>query len=189
MLQLRCTREALDLTKIDREPFKFTHALADHPALQLENLGKVIPRLPKGHVFYSAGLKQTDDFDRAHIDKSTGLSIEETLERIRTSNAYIMVRAPEEDPSFAGLFKELLGDMNSLTMARGLGRCTKGSMLYLFIAAPNSVTPFHFDRYSTVLFQFRGTKTVWVAPPWDERIISAPDTEACRSCTAATWCC
>ena len=178
MVQLTCTRESLDLNKIDEQPFKFTHTLTDHPALQLDNLGKVLPRLPKGHVFYSAGLKHTDNFDRAHIEKSNGLSIEETLERIRTSNAYIMVRAPEQDESFRGLFNDLVADMNKLTVARGLGQCTNGSMLYLFIASPNSITPFHFDRYSTVLFQFRGQKTIWVAPPWDERVISTPDTEA-----------
>jgi hypothetical protein len=51
-------------------------------------------------------------------------------------------------------------------------------MLYLFLASPGSLTPFHFDRYSTFLFQVRGTKSVWVAPPWDTRVISVAETEA-----------
>jgi hypothetical protein len=50
-------------------------------------------------------------------------------------------------------------------------------MLYLFIASPGSLTPFHIDRYSTFLLQFQGSKTVTVWPPWDERVVSAADVE------------
>lgn len=177
---LKSTDAHLDLGKIDHEPFKFKHKLTDHPALKLENLSRVIPRLPKHHVFYSEGLSRIDDFDRAHIEKPNGMGIEQTIAEIQSSNSYIMVRSPEEDVSFRPLFHDLLGDMDELTRLRG-GKCVPGSMLYMFIASPGAVTPFHFDRYSTMLYQFRGRKTVWVAPPWDERVISVADTEAFAS--------
>ncbi|MBX3618385.1 MAG: cupin-like domain-containing protein [Rhizobacter sp.] len=51
-------------------------------------------------------------------------------------------------------------------------------MLYLFIASPNSLTPFHVDRYSTILMQFRGDKEVCVFPPRDARVASADDCDA-----------
>lgn len=50
-------------------------------------------------------------------------------------------------------------------------------MLYLFIASPDSVTPFHIDRYSTVLMQFRGSKTVTIYPAWDERVADPRECE------------
>lgn len=179
MSPFHCTPENLDEASLDKAPFKFAHRLVGHPALELTNLERVIPRLPKSDVFYSSGLlRREDDFDRAHIEHRNGLSIEQTVEQLKVSNSYVMVRAPERDPSFAPLFRELLGDVNALSRRRGLGSCDEGAMLYLFLASPKSLTPFHFDRYSTFLFQFRGSKKVWVAPPWDPRVISPADNEA-----------
>jgi hypothetical protein len=174
---LTTTDEPLDYGRIDREPFIFKHKLTGHPALTLENLSRVIPALPKQNVFYSAGLSRLDNFDKAHIEKANGLTIEQTIEQIRTSDSYIMVRSPERDPSFHALFQQLLADVNEMTGASG-GASGDGTKLYMFIAAPGAVTPFHFDRNSTLLFQFRGQKNIWVAPPWDERVVSAADKEA-----------
>jgi hypothetical protein len=163
---------------LDREPFKFNHSLLGHPALSLENLGRVLPALPAKQVFYSRSTRDTgDDLDRLHQDKPNGLSIEETIENIRTSDSYIMVRSPETDPSFASLHKELLSDVEQMIRASGTGRDALESMLYLFIASPDSVTPFHIDRYSTVLMQFRGSKTMTIYPAWDDRVADPRECE------------
>ena len=73
--------------------------------------------------------------------------------------------------------------------SRGVGDMPVGAQLYLFIASPNSVTPFHIDRYSTFLMQFRGSKTVTVAQPWDDRVVSQSDREAyvVRQNTKLPW--
>lgn len=167
---------------LDREPFSFRHNLLGHHALSLENLERVLPKLPSDQVFYSSGLlKASDDLDRAYIDHHNGLSLRETIETIRTSNSYIMVRSPETDPSFDPLFRELKADIEELMRARGVGMQATDSMLYLFIASPNSVTPFHVDRYSTFLMQFNGSKEVCVFPQWDDRVVSPDDCEAYMS--------
>jgi hypothetical protein len=178
MRPLQCFSEDIQTDALDRQPFVFGHKLMGHPALSLENLGRVLPALPPGHVFHSSGkLKESDDFDRASIEHPNGLSIEQTIENIRSSNSYIMVRAPELDPSFAPVFKELCSDVQALMQARGVGQAPMDAMLYLFIASPGSLTPFHIDRYSTFLLQFRGSKEVGVFPPWDARVVSAADRE------------
>ena len=51
-------------------------------------------------------------------------------------------------------------------------------MLWIFIASPNAITPFHFDRFSNVIMQIRGSKELAVFPPRVEQIISQQDTEA-----------
>lgn len=48
----------------------------------------------------------------------------------------------------------------------------------MFVASPNAQTPFHFDRYSNFIMQFRGSKEMAVFPPLDENVISAQDYEA-----------
>lgn len=175
---LSCLDETPAFDGLDRRAFTFSHQLLDHPALALSNLGRVIPALPKEQVFFSSGqLDKTDDFDRAHLDKKNGLSIEETMERIRTSNSYVMVRSPEVDDSFKDLYKAMMSDVAELMQRRGVGDVPIDPMLYLFIASPNSLTPFHVDRYSTFLLQFRGKKTVTVFPMWDERVVTHEEME------------
>ncbi len=169
---MTCFADDIRRDLLDREAFTFRHRLMDHPALSLENLGRVIPALPPSQVFYSSGkLDRGANFDRAHVEHANGLSIEETIETIRTSDSYIMVRAPEADASLHPLFRDLVGDVESLIRERRAGQKAHRAMLYLFIASPNSITPFHIDRYSTFLMQFRGSKEVTVFPQWDERVV------------------
>jgi hypothetical protein len=176
--RLNCFEAGIDTSLLDRDSFLFRHRLCGHPALTLENLGRVIPKLPKRDVYYSSGtLREGDNLDVAHIEYPNGLSIEQTMEQIRTSRSYVMVRSPESDPSFRELYRDLLSDVEFLIRTRGTGSHARDPKLYLFIASPGSITPFHIDRYSTFLLQFSGTKTVSVFPPWDERVTSAQAVE------------
>lgn len=176
---MKCFTGDLPREFLDRKAFSFNHALMGHPALTLDNLERVLPALPSDQVFYSSGLlREGDDLDRAHLDHRNGLSLKKTIETIRTSDSYIMVRSPESDVSFDPLFRDLKGDVEELIRSRRVGTDAVDSMLYLFIASPNSVTPFHIDRYSTFLMQFSGSKEVCVFPQWDERVVTAGDCEA-----------
>ncbi len=175
---MTCFDDSFTPPGLDRTPFLFGHTLLGHPALSLENLARAIPALPKAHVYHSNGrLTEGDNFDRAHIDHAPEASLEATLEDLRNTDAYIMVRQPEDHPSFQPLYAELKSDVNQLIRKAGLGGSAEDTMLYLFIASPGSVTPFHIDRYSTLLMQFRGSKEVTVFPPWDERVVGDEDTE------------
>lgn len=164
---------------MDRKAFKFGHKLLGHPALALDNLAQVIPTLPQSNVMYSKGLLDTaDDFEGTFKKRPQDCSIEETIENIRTTDSYIMVRRPEDHPSFAELHRALEEEVAKALRLRGVNPRVMDPHLYLFIASPNSVTPFHIDRYSTFLMQFRGSKQVCVHPQWDERVVTPEDTEA-----------
>jgi hypothetical protein len=176
---LTCFEDRDLAEKLDRESFKFEHKLFGHPALSLENLEKVLPALPQDRVFYSTkSLKINDNFERSFGDRSKQDSIEKIISEIKVSDSYIMIRQPEIDPSFADLYRELVNDVETLMRQRGVGKHAIDPKLYLFIASPNSVTPFHIDRYSTFLMQFRGSKEVCVFPAWDERVVTSADREA-----------
>lgn len=173
-----CLGEGVDAEKLDREPYRFQHNLMGHPALTLENLARVLPRLPQDQVMYSGNrLKNGDNFEETFRSRPENQSIEETIEGIRTSDSYIMVSSPQVDESFAPLHKQLVSDVEALIRQRGVGSVAITPKLYLFIASPNSVTPFHIDRYSTFLLQFRGSKQVCVSQPWDERVVTNTDCE------------
>jgi hypothetical protein len=178
-MQLASFDQTLALAGVDRQAFTFGHTLTQHPALQLDALAQTILRLPKEQVHYSTALMQNgDDFEGKFKQKPSDSTIEDIIARLAHTEGYIMVQQPEADPAFAPLHRQLLADVESIIAARGLRGGALSAKLYLFIASPNSVTPFHMDRYSTFLLQFRGTKEVTVFPQWDNGTISASDREA-----------
>jgi len=168
-----CFERTFNAAQLDREPFVFPHRLLGHEALSLDNLAKVVAELPTDQVFASQGiLDMNSNFDRAHIEHRPQTSLREMMECIRTANAYVMVRQPEAHPSFRGLFESLKSEVEEIMGAADRGDTARDPMLYLFIASPNSVTPFHIDRYSTFLLQFQGQKTLSVYPAWKSRLVS-----------------
>jgi len=178
-MDLKCFDRSVPLDQLDRAAFKFKHGLLGHPALTLENLARVLPTLPPQNVMYSAKLLANgDDFETTFRQRPTEQSLEATIESIRHSDSYILVNRPDADPSIAPLFKELLHDVEALMRVRGAGTRAWDPRLFLFIASPNSITPFHLDRYSTFLLQFRGSKQITVFPQWDERVVSHTSREA-----------
>lgn len=185
-----CFDRGLRSEELDRNAFTFGHTLIGHEALTLEHLARVLPTLPPQQVMYSMGmLNNGDDFEGTFRRRPKNITLDQTIESIRTSDSYIMVRSPELHASFAPLHRKLIADVEAVMKARGVGSRPIDPQLYLFIASPSSVTPFHIDRYSTFLLQFRGSKEVCVFPQWDERVVSAPDREAyvARRSTKLPW--
>jgi len=152
-----------------------------HPALELENLAKVIPSLPSEYVKYSKGLMRNgDDFEKCDVHHRSQMSLAETIECMRTSDSYVMVRSPQIHESFQPVFRDLSGDVEHLLrqMFGHRQRLLIDPRLYLFIASPGSHTPFHIDRNSTMLLQFRGSKQVVLFPRWEPLVVSDEAREA-----------
>lgn len=178
---LTCFDESVVGRTLDRAPFGFHHTLMGHPSLELENLARVIPALPAEYVKYSQGLMRNgDDFEKCDVHHRSPMSLAETMERMRTSDSYVMVRSPQIHESFQPLFRDLRGDTESL-LRQTFGhrdRLVLDPRLYLFIASPGSHTPFHIDRNSTMLLQFRGSKQVVLFPAWNEDVVTSKAREA-----------
>ncbi|MBC7538414.1 MAG: cupin-like domain-containing protein [Bacteriovorax sp.] len=179
MGSLKCFKEPINLKLLDREPFKFNHQLLGHPALSLESLAKIIPELSSEKVMYSKGLNDLSvNFDDALNEENKEKNFSEVIDSIRTTNSYIALRNLENHKAFKDLYKDLMVDVSGLLMSNGTGTSPLEPMLWIFIASPNAVTPFHFDRTSNFLMQIRGSKEVAIFPPRIEEIISAKNTEA-----------
>lgn len=178
-MPLLAAQERVDTALLDREPFQFRHGFMDHPALSLKSLAEVLPALPADQVMYSRKLDDlSSNMDTAHLDYKNGLSIEDTIENIRTSNSYIAVRKPEAHPVFRELTAELTNDIGELMRQRGTGTKPEDMELWLFIASPNAITPFHFDRFSNFLLQVRGGKQLAVFKPWNPEVLEPRAYEA-----------
>jgi hypothetical protein len=168
LIELESHKDALR----DKRSFITRHNLIGHPLMSLDSLSGMIQRLPADQVFFSsASVNKDADFDRAWIEHRSRFSLSEALTDLASTDAYIMVRAPETDPEYQPLFQQLLACLQE--NLRSVDPDVRGAMLYLFVSSPNSTTPFHIDRYSTLLMQFTGSKTLYLWPHNDR--ITVPE--------------
>ncbi len=149
-------------------PHSLAHGLSDHPLLQLAGLAELGSRLPKQSVEYNRG-----DLPIGVDGKpgSTGLTIAETINNIRNSNSWAVLKNVEQDPSYHALLIDLLSEVQPAIEAK------TGAMLtpqaFIFVSSPDAVTPYHFDPEHNILLQITGSKTMTQFPAGDARF--APD--------------
>jgi hypothetical protein len=98
-----------------------------------------------------------------------GLSTLETIERIETAGSWVLLREIEQDPAYAALMRDVLGEIQPL-IERGTGPMQK-LRVFLFISSPHAVTQLHFDPEYNILFQAHGSKTMTLFPTADPDIV------------------
>ncbi len=158
LLEIEASRFARDF---NARPFPVHHRLADHPAFTLERLVELARRLPPSAVEYNAGdLPLTQDPNRT---PRTGLSIEETIQRITEARSWMVLKRVEVDAEYRRLLDECLDEV--APFVRGM-RERQG---FIFISSPGSVTPYHIDHEYNFLLQLRGTKSITI---FDRSVLS-----------------
>jgi hypothetical protein len=138
----------------------FRHALAGDPLLTLPALAEAAARLPREAV-------ERRVHDAADASGFTKLGHDPgAIDRLATHGAvaeWVMLTRLETLPDYAALLYGLLGQLPAAIRARtGRPREIKG---FVFVSAPGTHTPLHFDAEWNVLFQFAGTKTFSTLPP------------------------
>jgi hypothetical protein len=150
-------------------PEKLTHHLLSHPLLTLESLVGLGTALPEQSVEYNPG-----DLPIGIAPQDVprpALSIADTIRSIEENGSWMVLKRVEQHPDYAVLLDRLLDELRPViepATGRILGR--EG---FIFIASPDSVTPFHFDPEHNILLQVRGRKTMTVFPVEDEQLVSA----------------
>lgn len=141
----------------NRRPFPIRHDLVAHPAFELERLVELARRIPESNVEYNAGdlpLSQ-DPTTTPH----TGLSIEETIRRIRDCRSWMVLKRVELDETY----RRILDDCLDQVQPHAPGMRTRRA--FVFISSPGSVTPYHIDHEYNFLLQIRGTKKMSIFDP------------------------
>ena len=141
----------------NRQPFQIKHDLAAHPAFALERLVELARKLPVDAVEYNAGdLPITQDPTKT---PRTGLSIEETIQRITDCKSWMVLKRVEVDPTYARILDDCLDEIAPLAPGMRTRRA------FIFISSPGSVTPYHIDHEYNFLLQIRGTKAMTIFDP------------------------
>jgi hypothetical protein len=149
------------------------HKLIDHPLLTLPRLLELGHRLPPKYVRINSG--NVPMTAAPHEIPKTGLSLEESFQRLEDSDTRIMLKAIELVPEYRDLLHSCLAEIEAL--GHPATRRIEAREGYVFISAPNMVTPYHMDPEINFLLQVRGRKTFHVLPGDDRSVLSEEDIE------------
>ncbi len=135
-----------------REPARVRHSLVRHPLLRLEAIAELADTLPLKFV----------ERHHAHLPKLMPGGAPEVAGRpsdtvlgIEHNNCWMVLWYLEQVSEYATLLDEILDEVQAYTAREGGMRQREA---FLFISAPDAVTPVHFDPEHNFLLQIRGTK-------------------------------
>lgn len=161
-----------DCKNLDFHSFTFNHSIStDH--INLEFIENVIQDFPPFHISFTSDSSDIKaDFEKILTDKTQLLNAEKMTQNLLTSKSYIALSAVETHPLLRDLCNQLTSEIKQTYNSK-----IKGATYWLFIASPDAVTPFHFDRFSNFLFQIRGSKELAVFPNFNNQVLNPEDCE------------
>jgi cupin superfamily protein len=149
-----------------REPVAVRHSLVDHPLLTLESIAELADSLPLASIErHRADLPVVVPGGAPDVEGPPS----ETVRGIETNGCWMVLWYLEQDPAYRALLDAVLDEAEAHISGRGGGMQRREA--FLFLSAPNAVTPVHFDPEHNFLLQIRGAKDMNVCA-WDD-----PETE------------
>ena len=142
---------------IGRDEFAVRHALQHHPLLTLEALAELADAMPAGAVERHVG-DQPVLLPGGAADLSGQPS--ETVRGIANNGRWMVLWNLEQVRPYKELLDQVLDEAAPHLPGREGGMQRREC--FLFISAPNSVTPVHFDPEHNFLLQVRGIKHVHI---------------------------
>jgi Cupin superfamily protein len=136
-----------------RRPFPVGHALVDHPLLTLEGIAELADALPPSSIErHRADQPLLVPGGAEELDGRPS----DTVRNIDTNNTWMVLWYVEQDPRWKRLLYDCLDEVEAHVRGRDGGMLQREG--FLFLSAPNAVTPWHFDPEHNLLLQIRGTK-------------------------------
>lgn len=155
-----------------REPFSVKHNLVDHPLLTLEALAELADRMDPSLPEHNLG-----DVDAVVPDgevKVLNQSPGDIARGIETNGCWMVLRHVQTDPAYKDLLESALADIVGAVAHREGGALRQEG--FIFLSAPNSVTPTHLDPEHNLLLQIRGTKDITIGG-WPDKATERQELE------------
>lgn len=160
----------------NKRPFQVKHPLAGHPAFTMDRLHELLERSLKipDKVYWNAGKKAIGQKwnDRPGRD----FSVAEAFQRIRETDAWIVIFGAECDPEINVLLERGMAEIREMT-GISLAHESKNSGCIIFITSPHRVTEYHIDRECSMLLQIHGKKTIHIFDKYDREVLPEAELE------------
>jgi hypothetical protein len=135
-----------------RRPMGVQHNLVDDPALSLEAIAELADRFPGRVESHRADLPAVMPDGAPELDLSPG----DMVRGIEENGCWMVFWYVDQDPVFKELLDRCLDEAEGY-LPPGAGPAIQREC-FLFLSAPNAVTPVHFDPEHNFLLQIRGHK-------------------------------
>jgi hypothetical protein len=146
-----------------KRPLGVRHTLAGHPLLKLDAIADLADRFPGHMERHRADLPLVVPGGAPELEGSPS----ETVRGIESNGCWMVFWYIEQDREYKALLDACLDEAESY-LPRPIGR-TRQREAFLFLSAPNAVTPVHFDPEHNFLLQIRGQKSMTICPFPDHR--------------------
>lgn len=151
----------------NRASFQFAHYLADHPLFELPRLLELAKSLPEQGMYYDAGdIKVNQRWDQTPRPE---LSLEQLIDRIENSGAWILLKHAERDPRYGAILDQGLAEVQKL-VGEPFPKKTKMRSAVVLITSPKRLTTYHIDPDCNYLLQIRGEKVLHVFDRYDREV-------------------
>lgn len=150
-----------------RRSLAVRHGLSDHPLFTLDAIAELADRLPQESVRRERHDLPLANAGFGYVDVGVGPP-SETIRNVEGSGIRVSLRDIQQVPEYAELINECLDQVEPLVAEREGGMTRRAG--YLFISAPASTTPMHFDVEHSFLLQVEGRKCVSVATMYDDTV-------------------
>jgi hypothetical protein len=165
----------IHLDPLTFEPWKvraLTHALSDHPLLQIDALVELGKRqqarnLVRTHNATATAGTSFADAPSLHPNTKDAAA---TLAEIEKAQAWMSLLNVQADPVYRALIDEVLEDVRPVVDRKDPGMCYRAG--WIFVSSPSAVTPFHMDHEHNFILQIRGTKKLYTWDPFDRVVVS-----------------
>jgi len=157
-------------------PFSFSHNLGEHPLFEIPRLRRLAETLwtKTGNiVFFTDSPTLDQGWNRS---KRRGASLAQAFSRLEETNSWILLKSIQEEPEYRVMLDRCLDELQELTGVP-LRKQITWVDAYVFIASPNTMTPYHIDHESNFLLQIHGDKEVNLFDPDDKTILTDPEIE------------
>ena len=153
----------------------FGHSLANHPLFNIPRLIKLAEskKNPEDLYFNAGDIKVAQKWNQMP-DKS--MRFQEALEHVEKANAWIILKAAEEDPEYGALLDQCIDEIGEF-----LGKPIRSRLsrlrLSCLISSPGRITNYHIDSDCNFLFQISGEKDISVFDQDDRSVLTEPELE------------
>ena len=174
--------------ELHKKAFAVHHPLAGHPLFSIEALTKVAEQAArrKGDIYVDVGDLSLSD--KWGTTPKPDMTIPETIDRIETAGAWLVLKHVEQNPAYKALLDEYEAFVREIAGPEGAKLLSNAEML-VFITSPKRKTPYHFDAEVNFLVQIQGSKDLWVCDPMDRSVTTEEEIERyyAVSITAGTF--
>jgi hypothetical protein len=148
-----------------RRPLALEHGLAEHELLTVDALADLAGSLPSDKVEHNVG-NLPEVVEGGDVAQSE-LPPAEIARTIETNGQWMVLKNIETDPRYNALLDAALDEVEPHVSSEEGGMLQREG--FIFLSAPNSVTPSHTDPEHNILLQIRGRKEMNVGAFPDER--------------------